>query len=71
MDDRYSVKQLYDVVFCRNVLIYFSREVQQAVVQKLCRHLKPGGYFFHGHSESLLGMDLPLKQVCSTVFKRL
>lgn len=71
MDDRYSVEQSYDVVFCRNVLIYFSREVQQAVVQKLCRHLKPGGYFFHGHSESLLGMDLPLKQVCSTVFKRL
>ncbi|MGH9337799.1 MAG: CheR family methyltransferase, partial [Vicinamibacteria bacterium] len=42
-----------DVVFCRNVLIYFDPEEQQRVIRKLVRALKPGGYLFLGHSESV------------------
>ncbi len=52
-----------DVVFCRNVLIYFDPEEQQRVVAKLVRALKPGGYLFLGHSESVQGKIDDLKFV--------
>jgi chemotaxis protein methyltransferase CheR len=52
-----------DVVFCRNVLIYFDPEEQQRVVSKLFRALRPGGYLFLGHSESVLGKIDELKFV--------
>lgn len=60
----------FDVIFCRNVLIYFSREVQQDVIARLVGHLKPGGYLFIGHSESLTNMHLPIKQVRPTIYKK-
>lgn len=52
-----------DIVFCRNVLIYFVPEEQRAVVQKLVRALVPGGYLFLGHSESVQGVAENLKFV--------
>jgi chemotaxis protein methyltransferase CheR len=52
-----------DVVFCRNVLIYFDPDEQQRVVTKLVRALKPGGYLFLGHSESVQGKIDDLKFV--------
>lgn len=52
-----------DVVFCRNVLIYFDPEEQHRVVAKLVRALKPGGYLFLGHSESVQGKVDELKFV--------
>jgi chemotaxis protein methyltransferase CheR len=52
-----------DVVFCRNVMIYFDAEEQERVVAKLVRALKPGGYLFLGHSESVQGKVEGLKFV--------
>jgi chemotaxis protein methyltransferase CheR len=52
-----------DIVFCRNVLIYFDPDEQQRVVAKLVRALKPGGYLFLGHSESVQGKIDDLKFV--------
>jgi chemotaxis protein methyltransferase CheR len=52
-----------DIVFCRNVLIYFDPEEQKKVVGKLNRALRPGGYLFLGHSESLQGANAELKFV--------
>lgn len=52
-----------DVVFCRNVLIYFDPAEQQRVVAKLVRALRPGGYLFLGHSESVQGQFDDLKFV--------
>lgn len=52
-----------DVVFCRNVLIYFDPEEQERVVRKLVRALKPGGFLFLGHSESVQGKIDELKFV--------
>jgi len=69
MDDSYSAPNNFDIIFCRNVLIYFDRQTQEKVINKLCRHLRPGGYFFLGHSESVTGIDVPLKQIKPTVFK--
>lgn len=50
-----------DIIFCRNVIIYFDRKAQEAVVKKFYNALKIGGYLFLGHSESLFGMDTPFK----------
>lgn len=70
MDESYGVNINFDVVFCRNVLIYFNRETQENVIKKLCLNLKSGGYLFIGHSESIMGMDVPLTQIKPTIFKR-
>jgi chemotaxis protein methyltransferase CheR len=71
MSDTYNLPELFDVVFCRNVLIYFSRETQEEVINKLCTKIKSGGYLFIGHSESIIGMDVPLQQIKPTIFRRI
>ena len=43
----------FDVIFCRNVMIYFDQETRRALVEAFRRHLRPGGYLFLGHSESM------------------
>lgn len=70
MQSSYPVARDMDVVFCRNILIYFDRPTQAAVLERLCQHIRPGGYLILGHSESLAGHDLPVEQVVSTVFRR-
>ncbi|MCQ2235656.1 MAG: hypothetical protein MJZ18_01525 [Bacteroidales bacterium] len=71
MDSQYDIKEMYDVIFCRNVLIYFDRETQEKVINKLCRHLVPGGFLFIGHSESVANMQVPLENIKPTIFKRI
>lgn len=72
MDDFYNTPtNYYDIVFCRNVIIYFDRQTQEKVIKRLCNKLKPGGYFFLGHSESITNMDLPLVTVKPTIFKKI
>jgi len=68
--ENYSFSQNFDLIFCRNVLIYFDRETQEKVIQKICSFLKPDGYIFIGHSESISGMELPLKHIKPTIFKK-
>ena len=70
MDDKYPVGDAMHMIFCRNVLIYFDKPTQSAVLTRLCNCLVKGGYMFIGHSESITGFDLPLKQVSNTVFQR-
>ncbi|WP_160011286.1 protein-glutamate O-methyltransferase CheR [Rhizobium sp. 18055] len=71
MDESYPVGEGMHMIFCRNVLIYFDKQTQSAVLKRLCARLLPGGYMFIGHSESIAGIDLPLKQVSNTVFQRI
>ncbi|MEM8963528.1 MAG: protein-glutamate O-methyltransferase CheR [Acidobacteriota bacterium] len=49
--------QPYDVIFCRNVLIYFAEPSLKAAVRNFARALRPGGYLFLGHSESIIGLS--------------
>lgn len=70
MDSSYPRTTPKHVIFCRNVLIYFDKQTQKSVVSKLLEHLVPGGYLFLGHSETIFGMDLPLKTVGPTIFKK-
>jgi chemotaxis protein methyltransferase CheR len=68
MDNNYGLNKAdYDVIFCRNVLIYFDKATQEKVIRRFCTHLKPGGLLFLGHSESIIGMSLPLRQIRPTV----
>jgi len=70
MDKKYPVDRDVDIIFCRNVLIYFERETQRKVVEQLCAHLRPGGYLLVGHSESMIHSVVPaLKQVQPTIFR--
>jgi chemotaxis protein methyltransferase CheR len=70
MDERYPVGREMDFVFCRNILIYFDKPTQAKVLSRLCAHLRPGGYLVLGHSESLVGVDLPVTPVGNTIFQR-
>lgn len=70
MDEAYPVERDFDIVFCRNILIYFDKPTQGKVLSRLCDHLAPGGYLFLGHSESIVGIDLPVRQIANTVFQK-
>jgi chemotaxis protein methyltransferase CheR len=70
MDADLGVAERPEIIFCRNVIIYFDRPTQVRLLQKLARQLAPGGYFFAGHSESLQGMDLPLVPVGASVYRK-
>ena len=59
----------FDVIFCRNVMIYFDRAVQQRVVAALERHLRPGGYLFISHSESLNGITHGLRWIAPAAYQ--
>jgi chemotaxis protein methyltransferase CheR len=61
----------FSVIFCRNVLIYFSEDQQNYVVDRLVHQLSPGGLLFLGHSESLRGKHPLLKWVGQTVYSRI
>ena len=67
----YSFKNDFDLIFFRNVMIYFDRATQFKILLAMCEKLKVGGYMFIGHSESLNGLNLPLKHVKPTIFKRI
>ena len=70
MDASYPVDRDVDIIFCRNVLIYFDKQTQRKVVDQLCSHLRPGGYLMVGHSESMIHSAVPaLKQVQPTIFR--
>ncbi|MBI5493222.1 MAG: protein-glutamate O-methyltransferase [Deltaproteobacteria bacterium] len=59
-----------DVIFCRNVVIYFDRETQLRLFRKLCGCLGPGGYLFIGHSETMTGLDLKFEKVGQSIYRR-
>ena len=71
MDDDFGFRDTIQMIFCRNVLIYFDKPTQESVIRKFLRYLEPGGFLFLGHSETIFGMNLPFKNVAPTVFQRI
>lgn len=67
---RYVLPHSFNLISFRNVMIYFDQPTREAVVRRLCEWLEPGGYFFSGHSESLQGMDVPLIQVQTAIYRK-
>lgn len=67
----FRFKRPMDIIFCRNVIIYFDKPTQERLFGKFCDNLLDGGHIFIGHSESLAGMALPLSQVAPTVYRKI
>jgi chemotaxis protein methyltransferase CheR len=70
MDQSYPFDRDVDVIFLRNVLIYFDKADQEKVILKLVSHLRPGGYLILGHSESMIGTAVTMRQVAPAVFQK-
>lgn len=70
MNEDFGLPHLVDVIFCRNVIIYFDKATQEKLMIKFCRYLQPGGFLFLGHSESLHGYQTPLVQIAPTVYQK-
>lgn len=71
MDADYGIQGTMDVIFCRNVIIYFDHATQEKTLRRLAECLSPGGYLFVGHAETLHTMSLPLQPVAPSLYKRI
>jgi len=67
----FGLSEPLDVIFCRNVMIYFDRETQEKLLKRFCKNLSNSGYVFIGHSETLHGLDVPLAMVSPTVYRKI
>jgi chemotaxis protein methyltransferase CheR len=71
MNENFELREPIDIIFFRNVMIYFDRSQQMNLLQRFCSCLSTGRYLFTGHSESLHGMGLPVVQVAPAVYRKL
>jgi chemotaxis protein methyltransferase CheR len=65
--DSYPLQGFFDLIFCRNVLIYFDQKSKEKVINGIMQHLSPSGLLFVGHSEHLGGISPTLKTVAPTI----
>lgn len=72
LDDPWPLKSgtKFDLIFCRNVLIYFDKQTQKHLYERFHERLNPGGYLFLGHSESMHGMDGMYTGLGKTIYQR-
>jgi len=70
MDPTFPIRSPLDVIFCRNVMIYFDRPTQAKLMAKFFRYLRPGGYLFIGHSESLQWIDHQFRYLQPTIYRK-
>ncbi|MDC7127418.1 MAG: protein-glutamate O-methyltransferase CheR [Spirochaetales bacterium] len=68
--DNYDISERYDIVFCRNVLIYFNKENQYKVISRIVDQMNYGGYLFLGHSESLAGLRENLVTKEASIYRK-
>ena len=69
LDDLHFDKS-FNIIFCRNVLIYFDKELQTKIINKFYEKLQPKGYLFLGHSESLIGIKHHFKYIEPTIYQK-
>lgn len=69
MDEDFGFSEPVDIIFCRNVIIYFAKHTQEVLLNRFHHLLRPAGYLFMGHSETLSGMNLPFVPVGPTVYR--
>lgn len=60
----------FQIIFCRNVMIYFDAQTRMSLLQRLYNCLEPGGYLFLGHSESINSGSTPFKNLVPAVYQR-
>jgi chemotaxis protein methyltransferase CheR len=67
---KFGIRTRMDIIFCRNVIIYFDRETQRTLFQKFYQQLEPGGILFIGHSETLNGINDKFKNIGSAAYMK-
>ncbi|MDR7505834.1 MAG: protein-glutamate O-methyltransferase [Armatimonadota bacterium] len=67
----WPIRTRFEIIFCRNVLIYFDRATQRRVVERFARVLAPSGLLVLGHSESLLGLATGFTHLGGTIYRRI
>lgn len=70
MEPTFPFRHGFNVIFCRNVMIYFDRPTIQSLVMKFSRHLRPDGHLLIGHAESLTGVTHQLEYVQPTIYRK-
>lgn len=70
LEGELPTRDLFQVIFCRNVMIYFDRPTQEQLVERLARKLVPGGYLFVGHSESLTHISHRLRMIRPAIYQK-
>ena len=70
MSPAFPMKQPFDIIFCRNVIIYFDAPTKEVLLDKFHYHLKTGGHIFIGHSESLMHMKTKFKYLKHTIYQK-
>jgi len=68
--DYCSFKRPFDIIFCRNVMMYFDKKTNQKLIEYLYRYLSKGGYLFIGHSESLMNLDHKFRYIKPAIYKK-
>ncbi len=68
--DPFPFREPFDLIFCRNVMIYFNQETKDRLVAKFCDALKSGGYLFVGHSETIRREGTRLNYVAPSIFQK-
>lgn len=71
IEDGYRTGGHMNIIFLRNVLIYFDRMMHEKILNSISLHLTHGGYVFVGHAETLHGLNVPYTQVFPTVYKKI
>jgi chemotaxis protein methyltransferase CheR len=66
----YPFREQFQVVFCRNVMIYFDRQTQEELIAKIDQQMMPGGYLMIGHAESLTSINHNLKMVKPAIYQK-
>ncbi|MFC4698589.1 CheR family methyltransferase [Glaciecola siphonariae] len=69
MDSSYQLPKDFDIVFCRNVMIYFDKPTQLKILEKIITHMRPDGYYYAGHSENFSHVSSILKPLGKTVYQ--
>ncbi len=70
LDNQYPVQEGMDVIFCRNVMIYFDKETQVQILEKLLQKLRPGGLYIAGHSENFNHLGHLITPVGRTAYRK-
>ena len=70
-DEDFDIHTQFDLIFCRNVIIYFDKDFQKELFNKFYRYLKDDSLVFIGHSETLFGVSDKFKYVASNIYKKI
>ena len=69
-DKNFNINSKFDIIFCRNVIIYFDKDFQKELFTHFHNYLKDGAYVFIGHSETLFGVSEKFKYVSSNIYNK-